>query len=89
VLQALALYLAKFVQEYGKQGIPIEVVHPQKEPNLALDFPSCVWSAAAMTKFIGAYLGPMFADQNVNAQIFLGSLSEDGGNRIWRISYGK
>jgi glucosylceramidase len=76
-LQAFALYLAKFVQEYGKQGIPIEVVHPQKEPNLALDFPSCVWSPAAMTKFIGAYLGPTFADQNVNAQIFLGSLSED------------
>ena len=78
-LQAFALYLTKFVQEYGKQGIPIEVVHAQKEPNLALDFPSCVWSPAAMTRFIGAYLGPMFADQNVNAEIFLGSLSEDGG----------
>jgi glucosylceramidase len=78
-LHAFALYLTKFVQEYGKQGIPIEVVHPQKEPNLALDFPSCVWSPAAMTRFIGAYLGPMFADQKVDAQIFLGSLSEDGG----------
>jgi glucosylceramidase len=77
-LQAFALYLTKFVQEYGKQGIPIEVVHPQKEPNLALDFPSCVWTAAGMTRFIGAYLGPMFADQKVNAEIFLGSLSEDG-----------
>jgi glucosylceramidase len=76
-LRAFALYLTKFVQEYGKQGISIEVVHPQKEPNLALDFPSCVWSPAAMTTFIGAYLGPMFADQKVNAQIFLGSLSED------------
>ena len=64
-LQAFALYLTKFVQEYGKEGIPIEVVHPQKEPNLALDFPSCVWSAAAMTKFIGAHLGPMFGDQKV------------------------
>ncbi|HXT99766.1 MAG TPA: glycoside hydrolase family 30 beta sandwich domain-containing protein [Polyangia bacterium] len=79
-LQAFALYLTKFVQEYGKQGIPIEVVHPQKEPNLALDFPSCVWSAAGMTRFIGAYLGPMFAEQKVNAQIFLGSLSQDGGD---------
>jgi glucosylceramidase len=76
-LQAFALYLSKFVQEYGKLGVPIEVVHPQKEPNLGLDFPSCVWSATAMTKFIGAYLGPMFAEQKVSAQIFLGSLSED------------
>jgi glucosylceramidase len=77
-LRAFALYLTKFVQEYAKQGIPIEVVHPQKEPNLALDFPSCVWTASGMTRFIGAYLGPTFADQNVSAQIFLGSLSEDG-----------
>ncbi len=76
-LQAFALYLTKFVQEYAKQGIPVEAVHPQKEPNLALDFPSCVWSAAAMTQFIGTQLGPMFAEQKVNTQIFLGSLSED------------
>jgi glucosylceramidase len=76
-LQAFALYLSKFVQEYGKQGIPIEVVHPQKEPNLALDFPSCLWSEAAMTRFIGGHLGPMFAEHGLSAQIFLGSLSED------------
>ncbi len=78
-LQAFALYLSRFVQEYGKLGIPIEVVHPQKEPNLELDFPSCAWSTLAMTKFIGSYLGPTFAQQQVGAQIFLGSLSEDGG----------
>jgi glucosylceramidase len=81
-LRAYALYLTKFVQEYAKQGIPIEVLHPQKEPNLALDFPSCVWSAAGMTRFIGSYLGPMLAnqaDQKVKPQIFLGSLSRDGG----------
>jgi len=76
-LHAFALYLTRFVQEYGKLGIPIEVIHPQKEPNLALDFPSCVWSPAGMTKLIGTHLGPMFAEQKVGAQIFLGSLSED------------
>jgi glucosylceramidase len=76
-LHAFALYLTRFVQEYGKLGISIEVIHPQKEPNLALDFPSCVWSPAAMTKLIGRHLGPMFEEQKVGAQIFLGSLSED------------
>jgi glucosylceramidase len=79
-LEAFALYLTRFVQEYAKQGIPIEVVHPQKEPNLALDFPSCRWSASAMTKLIGRHLGPMFAANDVKAQIFLGSLSEDDHN---------
>ena len=81
-LQAYALYLSRFVQEYGKLGIPIEVVHPQKEPNLELDFPSCAWSALGMTKFIGAHLGPTFADQQIGSQIFLGSLSEDGGTGL-------
>jgi len=76
-LHAFALYLTRFVQEYGKLGIPIEVVHPQKEPNLELDFPSCAWSPAAMTKLIGSHLGPMFAEQKIRAEIFLGSLSED------------
>src|SRR4029079_4421757 len=42
--------------------------------------PSCVWSPAAMTKFIGVHLGPMFEAQKLSAQIFLGSLSEDGRN---------
>jgi len=76
-LHAFALYLTKFVQEYGEQGIPIEVIHPQKEPNLELDFPSCRWSPTAMTQFIGAHLGPMFAEQKLSAKIFLGSLSQD------------
>ena len=76
-LEAFALYLTRFVEEYAKQGIPIEVVHPQKEPNLGLDFPSCIWSASAMTHLIGGHLGPMFAAHDVKAQIFLGSLSED------------
>jgi hypothetical protein len=31
-----------------------------------------------MTKFIGAFLGPMFAEQKVGAEILLGSLSADG-----------
>ncbi|HET7545093.1 MAG TPA: glycoside hydrolase family 30 beta sandwich domain-containing protein [Polyangiaceae bacterium] len=76
-LHAFALYLTKFVQAYRERGVRIEAVHPQKEPNLALDFPSCVWSAAAMTRFIAGHLGPTFAEQRVDAQIFLGSLSED------------
>ncbi len=74
-LQALALYLAKFVQEYGKEGIKIEAIHHQNEPNYATGYPSCLWTPALYTKFIGMYLGPTFASQNVTAQIYLGTMS--------------
>jgi glucosylceramidase len=77
VLQAHALYLAKFVQEYGKEDITIEAIHPQNEPGYATRYPSCLWTAALMNKFIGTYLGPTFASQNVTAKIYLGTMSNN------------
>jgi glucosylceramidase len=82
-LQALALYLAKFVQEYGKEGLKIEAIHHQNEPNYATGYPSCIWTAALYTKFIGSYLGPTFASQGVTAQIYLGTMSNaDAGKDV-------
>jgi glucosylceramidase len=74
-MQALALYLARFVEEYGKLNIKIETVHPQNEPNYSTRYPSCVWTAAGITTFIGSYLGPTFASRNVPANIYLGTMS--------------
>jgi len=75
ILQAHALYLAKFVQEYGKEGITIEAIHPQNEPGYATRYPSCLWTPALFTKFIGTYLGPTFTSEKVNASIFVGTMS--------------
>jgi glucosylceramidase len=80
-LQALALYLAKFVQEYGKEGIKIEAIHHQNEPGYATGYPSCLWSPALYTKFIGTYLGPTFASQGVTASIYLGTMSNNDSGK--------
>ena len=74
-LQAFALYLTKFVQEYAKVGIKIEAVAPQNEPNYAQNYPSALWATATYDTFIGTYLGPTFANQNVTANILLGTMS--------------
>ncbi len=74
-LQANALYLAKFVEEYAKEGIKIEAVHPQNEPGYETRYPSCLWTAALYTKFVRDYLGPTFTSRNVTAQIYLGTMS--------------
>lgn len=78
VLSAFALYLAKFVEEYGKQGIRVMAIHPQNEPGWQQDYPSCGWSGELMAKFIGQYLGPTFRDRGVQAQIFIGTMSNGG-----------
>ena len=77
ILQAHALYLAKFVQAYAGESIKIEAIHPQNEPGYATNYASCLWTAALMTKFIGTYLGPTFASEKVTAQIYLGTMSNN------------
>jgi len=75
VLSAHALYLAKFVEEYAKLGIPIEAIHPQNEPGYETRYPSCLWTPALVTKYIRDYLGPTFDERKVPAKIYLGTMS--------------
>ncbi|AUX27159.1 uncharacterized protein SOCEGT47_077390 [Sorangium cellulosum] len=77
ILQAYALYLAKFVEAYAEEGLTIEAIHPQNEPNYETRYPSCLWTAPLMTKFIGTYLGPTFEERGLAAQIYLGTMSND------------
>src|SRR5436190_1294123 len=81
MLQALALYLVKWIQAYAAQNIKIEAIHHQNEPGYATGYPSCLWSPALYTKFIGTYLGPTFASQGITAQIFLGTMSNNDSGK--------
>jgi glucosylceramidase len=75
ILAAYALYLARFVEAYRAEGVPIEVVQPQNEPGYEQTYPTCLWKPELLTRFIGRYLGPTFAERDVGADIWLGTLS--------------
>jgi glucosylceramidase len=64
-LKAYALYFSKFVEAYRAEGIDIFAVMPQNEFNSAQIFPSCCWTAAGLTNFVGNYLGPAMEDAGV------------------------
>jgi len=81
-LEAYALYLTKFVQEYAKEGIKISAIHPQNEPGFAQGYPSCLWSAGGMATFIGKWLGPKFEKDVPDTKIFLGTMSASGDSAI-------
>jgi glucosylceramidase len=68
-LEAHALYMAKFVEEYATEGLHIEAIHPQNEPGYA----RVHWTQALMIDFIKSYLGPKF-------EIWCGTMShpDDG-----------
>jgi glucosylceramidase len=72
-LGAHALYMARFVEEYAKQGLTIWAVHPQNEPGYA----RVHWTQSELITFMKTYLGPTFAQRSVKAQIWCGTMSKD------------
>ena len=82
-LEAHALYLARFVEEYADEGIVVSAVHPQNEAGYAQDYPSCGWTAQQMAGYIANQLGPLFAERLPNTEIWCGTLSNpDLDNQI-------
>jgi glucosylceramidase len=79
-LQALALYLVKFVQAYGDQGIKIEFISPQNEPGYVGKYPTCGWAKKNYATLVGKFLGPAIASAGLNTKIMLGTFN--GGKTI-------
>lgn len=77
ILKAYALYFAKFVQAYAREGVRIHQVHVQNEPLADQKFPSCLWSGEHLRDFIRDYLGPRFRQDKLDCEIWLGTLNTD------------
>jgi glucosylceramidase len=75
VLQAYALYFARFVEAYEAEGLDIEQIMPQNEPGYETNYPSCLWTPELLRDFVRDYLGPTFAERRVGAEIWFGTMS--------------
>jgi len=79
-LTAYASYFVKWIQAYAGEGITIESVAPQNEPNYSEAYPSCQWKAADYAKFVGQFLGPAIRDAKLRTSIILGTMSRNDTN---------
>ncbi len=77
-LTAYAQYLVKWVQAFKDQGINVEVVAPQNEPNYVLHYPSCHWDTSTFVTFVGTYLGPAISKAGLSLKVMDGTLSNSG-----------
>jgi glucosylceramidase len=75
VLDAYALYFAKFVQAYAAEGLDIEAIHPQNEPGYETNYPSCLWTPELLRDFVRDYLAPKLVDEGVEVDIWFGTMS--------------
>lgn len=74
-LRAYANYFVKYIEECKKAGVRIEQIHIQNEPHADQKFPSCKWTGEEMRDFIKNYLGPIFEEKGIEAEIWLGTIN--------------
>ena len=80
IYAAYAIYLARFMEEYGQEGIPIEAVAVQNEPYIQNDYPSCLWEPGQFQTFVRDHLGPTLLRRGSLATVLLGTFN-DPSNR--------
>ncbi len=82
IYAAYALYLARFVEEYRKEGIDLFAVAVQNEPECETHYPSCLWTPEQFLTFIRDYMGPLFEERKLNAEIMLGTIQDSHYNQF-------
>ena len=66
-----AEYLAKFIEAYRREGIEIEALTVQNEPEFGPEpYPSCLWTAEQQRDFIRDHLGPLFRARQIKTSIW-------------------
>jgi glucosylceramidase len=76
-LGAYVLYFEKAIQLYRAQGINFFALAFQNESTQWPDYPGCEWNQNQHRDFIKLYLGPQFATDNVNCEIWTPTMNCD------------
>jgi glucosylceramidase len=69
--QTYANYLAKYIQQMASEGISIDALTVQNEPENPNNTPSMVMNSSEQNTFIKNYLGPLFKQAGVKTKIVL------------------
>jgi glucosylceramidase len=73
---AYALYLARFSDEYAREGLPIRAVAVQNEPTVVTGYPNGGWRPRQFRTFIRDFAGPLFARRELSTEIWLGTFND-------------
>lgn len=69
--QTYADYFVKFIKAYKEQGIPIDYITIQNEPNAIQTWESCLFTAEDESDFLVDYLYPTFQKNNISTKILI------------------
>ena len=66
-----ANYFVKYIKGMAAEGITIDAISIQNEPENPFNNPSMVMNSSAQKTFIKDYLGPAFANENISTKIII------------------
>jgi glucosylceramidase len=68
-----AQYLAKFLEAYAAEGVPIQAITSQNEVDTDQDgrMPACLWGQEYEIEFVKEHLGPSLKSKNIPTKIWL------------------
>ena len=64
-----ARYFSRFISAYRKRGVELWGVTVQNEPEAAVGWEACLWTAQYMAEFVRDYLGPVLEKEHPGVKI--------------------
>lgn len=74
-LKFYAGYFSKYLTEYKKAGVTINMIMFQNEPYTHNIWPNCSWSPKGIANFVGKYLGPLLKKEHKDVEIWHGTMN--------------
>lgn len=74
-LRSYAIYLSKYLQEYEREGVHIDILMPQNEVQWQPCWQSCTWQPEDFAIFIAQYLGPQLEQDSIKTDLWLGTVN--------------
>jgi glucosylceramidase len=74
---ALAQYFVKFLQSYANDGVDVDAITPQNEPDVPAHYPGAQLDPDGESEFISGYLAPALRGAGLTTMIYGNDLSWD------------
>jgi glucosylceramidase len=70
---AYAQYYLKFLQGYAAEGVPVQALTTQNEPDTDQDgrMPACLWGQEYEIEFVRDYLGPLLEQNGMSTKVWI------------------
>ena len=84
-LQAYANYFCRFIEEYAKQGVPIDMIIYQNEAYSYTPYPGCPWTAEGTIRFNRDYLAPTLKNKYPHVRLYIGTFNTNRQDYVEKI----